>query len=489
MSSPTLQDKAVSATLWSGTEALARLGLQFGITLILARLLTPEDYGTVGLMAIFIGLAGVSISSGFSAALIQRQEISNTDLSSVFFFNIGMSVIAAAILCLAAPWIAAFYRMPVLKPLAWLLAADLAIGSLGVIQRVLLIKSLNFRRQCAVSVTALCVSGTLAIFLAYRQYGVWSLACQTLAATLVSTGLLWVISSWRPSLVFSVASIRSLFRFGGFLLLSGVLDILYTRLNMLVIGKFYSAKDLGYYSRADNTSLLPGSLMTSIISSVAFPVFAAAQADKVVLKAGLRKAIMMTMMINIPAMLGMVVTARPLVLVLFGSQWLPCVPYLQILCLGGISWPLHVLNLNVLTAQGHSKLFFRLEIIKKLVGVLLVGTACFFGITAIAWSSVLASVICFVINAHYSGRLLGYGSLSQTMDLLPYAGVALIMAVCSGSLAFLPPTTPVLHLVGQVLIGAAVYAGLCAAFRLRAFVDVWSLVRSMPAGRLLRARI
>jgi len=479
-----LHKKAVFATLWSSVDTFARQGLQFAISLILARLLTPVDYGTVGLMVIFIAVAGVFVDSGFSTALIQRKDPSLVDISSVFYFSIGISVLAAAILCTAAPWIANFYKMPVLKPLTWLLAANLVLGSLGGIQSVLLRKSLDFRRQCIISILTVFVSGAVAIILAWRHYGVWSLAIQNLVGTIVGTTLLWFYSSWRPAWVFSIASIRSLFKFGGFLLLSGLMDTIFTRLNTLVIGKFYSAKDLGFYSRADGTSQLPGSIMSGIIGRVAFPIFAAAQQDKTLLQAGLRKAITSVMMINIPAMMGIVVTARPLVAVLFGAQWSPCVPYLQILCLGGILWPLHILNLNILLAQGHSNLFFRLEIIKKTFGILIMGIACFFGITAIAWSSVLTGVVCFWINAHYSGRFLDYGFLRQIIDLLPYAGVSLVMAGCVWAITLLPLSIPILILATQVSLGVVLYLALCATLRLRAFLNAWSIVRAVLARRL-----
>lgn len=467
----TLKQKAVSATIWSGIDTLARQGVQFGITLILARLLTPIDYGTVGLLAIFFGVASVFINSGFSSALIQRQEISDVDLSSVFYFNVGIALLCTLLLCAAAPWIAAFYNMPVLTPLTRLMAASLFIGAFGSIQSTLLAKSLDFRRQCIISLAAVVVSGSVAVFMAWHNYGVWSLAISTVAGTCVSTLLLWLLSSWRPRFLFSVTSVRSLFRFGSFLLISGLLDTLFTRMNTLVIGKFYSPQDLGYYSRADGTQQLPAGLLANIITRVAFPIFAAAHSDKELLRTGLRKAIKMVMMLNIPVMLGMAVTARVLVLVLFGKQWLPCVQYLQILCLGGIFWPLHVLNLDILTAQGHSNLFFRLEVIKKVVGIFILGTACFFGISAIAWSTVVFGVIAFGINAHYSGLFLNYGTVPQMLDLLPYLAASLIMAFCVWSASMLPLQAPLLLLSAQVIIGVASYTLVCFSFRLSTFIE------------------
>jgi teichuronic acid exporter len=474
----TLKHKAVSATIWNGIDTFTRQGVQFIITMILARLLTPTDYGTVGLLSIFFGVAGVFISSGFSSALIQRQEISDVDLSSVFYFNAGIALLFSLLLCAVAPWIAAFYNMPVLTPLTRLMAASLFIGAFGSIQSTLLTKSLNFRRLCIISLATMAVSGSVAVILAWRNYGVWSLAISTVAGTCITTLLLWVLSSWRPRFVFSVTAVRSLFRFGGFLLISGLLDTLFNRLNTLVIGKFYSPQDLGYYSRADGAQQLPASLLSSIISRVTFPIFSAAQNDKELLRAGLQKAIAVVMMLNIPIMLGMAVTARLLVLVLFGEQWLPCVQYLQILCLGGILWPLHILNLNILTAQGYSNLFFRLEVIKKVIGIVILGAACFFGIYAIAWSIVVTSVICFAINAHYSGLFLNYGTVPQTVDLLPYLAASLVMVVCVWGASMLPLHAPILLLATQVLIGTAVYTLICYIFRLSAFTESIQLLAS-----------
>jgi O-antigen/teichoic acid export membrane protein len=488
MSSGTLKQKAVSGTLWSGVDAFARQGMQFVVSLILARLLTPQDFGTVALLAIFIALAGVFIDSGFSSALIQRKEITDVDLSSVFYFNIGIALLVASLLCIAAPWIAAFYGMPVLKPLIWLLSVNLVIGSLGSIQSLLLTKALNFRRQCLISLSAQVISGVVAVMLAWRGFGVWSLGIQTVLATIIGTLLLWVTGTWRPRWVFSFTAIRSLFRFGSFLLFSALLDAVASRLNSLVIGKFYSAKDLGYYSRADNTSMIPGSLISSIIGRVAFPLFAAAKDDKAMLQSGLRKSIAMTMMVNIPVMLGMVVTAPSLVVVLFGNQWLHCVPYLQILSLAGILWPLHVLNLNVLMAQGHSNLFFRLELIKKTLGILFISIAAFFGILAIAWSSVALGIIGFCINAYYSSRLVNYGAARQTADLLPYFGAAVVMAACCWLLEFIP-LGPFWLLTMQVAIGGVVYGAICTVSRLTAFVEAWRLVQPVLIRRLAWAKV
>lgn len=474
----TLKNKAVSATIWSAIDTIARQVVGFGISLVLARLLTPSDYGTVGLLAIFIGIANVFINSGFTSALIQRQVINNTDLSSVFYFNIAVALIISSILYFAAPFIASFYSMNVLTPLTRLTAASLFVGAFGSVQATLLSKALNFRRQCSIALASMLASGTIAIYLAINNYGVWSLAISSFSGICANTILLWVFSPWRPGLIFSVTAICSLFKFSSYLLISGLLDTLFTKLNTLIIGKFFSVKDLGFYSRADGTQQLPANLLSSVISRVAFPVFSAAAHDKLLLRAGLKKAILMAMMINLPIMLGIAVAARPLVLVLFGQQWIPCVPYLRILCLGGILWPLHVINLNILTAQGHSNLFFRLEVVKKTVSIVILGTACFFGIIAIAWSTVISSIFCFVINARYSGLILDYGVLRQSIDLLPYLAASLIMALCAWSITFLPLQTPFLLFTLQILTSVVVYMLACFTMRLSVFVETMQIVLS-----------
>jgi O-antigen/teichoic acid export membrane protein len=343
---------------------------------------------------------------------------------------------------------------------------------------MLLTKALNIRRQCVLGLISTIGSGAVAILLAWKGYGVWSLGLQSLTASVLGVILVWGCVSWRPRLIFAWQSIRGLFKFSSFLLLSNLSNTFFSRINALVIGKFYSATDLGHYSRADGLRLLPGDLLSEVINRVAFPIFSAAHEDKALLRAGLKKSITLVMMLNVPIMLGMLVTARPLVYVLFGAQWLPCVPYVRILCIGGMLWPLHILNLSVLTAQGHSNLFFRLEIIKKTLGILFLAAACPFGIMAIAWSVALGGFISFAINAYYSGRFLQYGMLRQVFDLLPIFTGALVMAACAWALSFLPIRPQIVMLAVQAAAGVIVYVLFCLIFKVKAFADVIAIAKS-----------
>ncbi len=424
-----LTHKSLLAFLWSGADVFLRQGLKFLVGIMLARLLTPEDFGVIAMLYVFIGVADVFIDSGFSSSLIQRQDITDTDQYTVFLFNLGMGAIAAITLCGAAPWIALFFKSSILENLSYVMAMNLFIGALGSIHSTLLTKELNFRTITKVGGMATLFSGMLAVIMAWRGFGVWSLAWQTVASSVITVVLLWYWHPWRPRWEFKLYSLSRLFRFGGFMMISGLLEALYTQLYALLIGKLYTARELGFYTRATNTQQFPVSILTSVLNRVAFPVFSVAATDPVKLAKGLRKLLMLIMFFNIPAMLGLAAVAEPFVVMLFGTKWLPSVPFLQVFCLAGVLVPLSYINLNVLMAQGRSDLFFRLEVIKKIICVFFLVLASLHSIMAIAWIQPLIGLIVFFINAYYSGVLLGYGPWCQLRDIMPFGLVAMIMAI------------------------------------------------------------
>ena len=465
-------------------EIMLRQGIGLVLSIILARLLKPEDFGVIAMLSIFVGVAGVFVDSGFGSALIQRQNITREDTSSVFYFNIATALIMALLLVAAAPYIAAFYRMPILKPLTWLMAFNLFIGSFRSIQAVLLTKELNFRTQMKATVVATVISGGVGIVLAWRGWGVWSLAVQTVASTAITVVLLWILSPWRPAFCFRLASLRSLFRYGSFLALSGLLDTIYTQLNTLIIGRVYSARDLGLYSRADRIQQLPSSIISTLLGRVSFPVFSAAAAGEPgALRRAARKTLTAIMLVNTPIMFGILVTARPLVHVVYGEKWLPCVPFLQVLSLAGVLWPLHVINLNLVKSRGRSDLIFRLEIIKKVFGLTSLLIAAQISILAMAWSQVLTGFVCYFINAAYSGRLAAYPIKDQLRDMSPYLAVAGIMLAATRALAVWANLSPPLLLATQSLLGVAIYVLLCYLFKLTAFQDAILRLRGILAQR------
>ncbi len=471
-----LKQKAITATLWSGADIFLRQGLQFVIAVVLARLLSPEEFGTIALLYLFVGLAGAFVDSGFSAALIQRQDITLTDESTVFWFNLGTGALMAAALWLLAPWIADFYGMPILVPLTGVLALNLFVSALGSVHGTLLTKRLDFKTPMKIGAIATTVSGAAGILMAWQGYGVWALAMQTLISTSLTTLMLWAFNTWRPVHEFSLTSARRLFGFGSYLLMSGLLDVAYNRIYTLLIGKLYGVRELGFYNRADSTKQMPVGVLTGILSRVALPIFSTASGDKEKLRRGMRHALRGMMLINVPMMLGLMATAEPLVHTLFGEQWLSSVPPLQVLALAGLLWPLHVINLNVLMAQGHSRLFFKLEVVKKLVGtvLLLIGAAC--GVMGIAWSQVVFGVVAFGINAHYTRIHLNYSAWQQIQDFLPALLISVVMAFLVYGLGRLLPWNAGLELMAQVLTGVALFVVGCTIFRIQAYRDASEMI-------------
>ena len=472
-----LKQHAVFATVWSGSEIFLRQGLQFIASVALARLLSPEDFGTVALLSMFTGIATVFVDSGFSAALIQRRGVTHVDESTVFWFNLAAGAAVSFLLLLLAPIIAHAFSLPILIPLTAVMAVNVFISALGSIHATLLTKHLNFRDLMKVGAAATLVSGGVATAMAWRGYGVWALAAQTIVSTAMTTGLLWSISSWRPAFVFSMHSVRRFFGFGGYLLGSSLLDMIYARIWTVLIGSFFGVRELGFYSRADNTKQVPIGTLTGILMRVAFPVFSAASHDKEQLRRGVRFALRSMMLINVPMMLGLAAIAEPLILSFYGQQWLGAVPFFQILCLGAALHPLQVINLNVLSAQGHSKLFFRLEIVKLLLGLALLGGGVFFGMIGIAWSQVVMCVLGFGINAYYTKRYLDYGVVAQSRDVFPVIATATAMALAVTWMRWHSPLTRFPAIMTMSAFGALIFVGGCWLFKVDALHDVIELLR------------
>lgn len=459
-----INKKTVKAVSWSAIDVFFRQGLQFLISVILARLLAPEDFGLIAILYIFISIANLFIDSGFGSALIQRQDVSSTDESTVFYFNLAMAALMSLLLGSIASLIVDFFEQPILRPLTYIMALSQFISAFGSIHTVLLTKHLMFEKIMKAGLISGILSGGIALLLAKYGYGVWSLAWQTLAASIINVFALWMLHDWRPKLVFSMISLKKLFRFGGFLFLSGLMDVVYTRMHTLLIGKLFSFTDLGYYTRALNTRQMPSTILESVFNRVAFPVFSGVAEDKQRLLQGIKKSLIIMMLINIPIMFGLIVVAEPFISVIFGDKWLASVPILQVLCLAGVLWPLHTVNLNALMAQGYSDLFFRIEVIKKVIGISAIIFACFYGVIAIAWVQVFTGVIAFFINAYYTGKFLGYSALRQVKDIFPFLVIGILMAVFAWELGNYIQISPILELLSITISGFIFYGVLCLVF-------------------------
>jgi teichuronic acid exporter len=457
----TVRQLTRDGVFWNGLETVVRIGFQFGISIALARLLTPEEFGIVALAYVFTNMAAALVESGFSAPIVQQRDLEELEISAMFHFQWAISLIAAIGLGAISPLIAKFYGYPVLEPLIWVISLTLFLRALGGVHGGLLSRTLNFQPLMIAGTTSTLLGGMVAVFLAFKGFGVWALAVQAVVAAAVNTAAAWLYCRWRPQMVFRPKLLKRSFAFRWFVLLSGLLEAAYGSLYWLVIGKIYGAADLGQYNRAAATQNMPVGMLTGIVSRVAFPAFSAVQDDGQRLRAGLRKATTAVMVLNAPAMLGLLAIAEPLVLTLFGEVWRPSVPLLQILCLAGLIWPLHLINLNVLLAQGHSRLFFWIEVAKKAFGVLCAAVALPFGLEALAWSQVLYGFMCFAIHAHYTHRLLGYGLWAQLLDCLPWFFAGTLMACTVWLLQFVLPISVPSLLVVQTLLGATLYFGFC----------------------------
>jgi O-antigen/teichoic acid export membrane protein len=470
--SDSLRTKTLHGVSWSFLERGGQVGIQFVISIILARLLLPAQFGLIAMLSIFMALAHSFIDSGFGQALIQKQDATRVDESSVFYFNIALGLAAAGLLSLAAPWIAAFYRMPLLVPLTRVLSLNLVISAFGCVQRALMTKRVDFKKQMKVSTVASAASGAVGVLLAYLGFGVWSLVAWSLCDSIFRTILLWLVYSWRPVWAFSLASLRGMFSYGSKLFLSGLLDTIYNNVYQLVIGKVYSPADLGFYSRAMGVQQVPVVNITGAVQRVTFPVFASIQDDKPRLKRGVKEALKTVTLVTFPLMTGIAVCAKPLVRVLLTDKWLPAVPYLQLLCVVGMLYPLHAINLNVLKAQGRSDLFFRLEVMKKGIAAAAIAVTYRWGIVAIIFGQMVSSVIAYYLNSYYTGKLLKYPITEQILDLLPTLGLATAMGAAMFALALIPIQNQFILLVLQVITGAGLYVLLCWRCRISSFVSI-----------------
>jgi len=419
------------------------------------------------MLAIFIALSESFIDSGFSTALIRKKDCTKIDYSTVFYFNLALGVALFLVLFLSADAISSFFHEPQLKLLTQVLGIGLVLNATGMIQRTILTKNINFKLQTKISLVASISSGAIAISLAFLNYGVWSLVALTLSRFGFNSLLLWAWTKWRPLLVFSKKSFKELFSFGSKLLISGLLDTAYRNIYYLIIGKYFSAVELGYYTRADQFKALPSQNLTGIIGRVSYPVLSSIQDDIPKLKTAYQKIIKSTMLITFCLMLGMAAIAKPMITVLIGDKWLPAAEYLQLLCFGGMFYPLHALNLNMLKVQGRSDLFLKLEIIKKIIAVPVIIIGIIYGIKAMIFGMICMTIITYFINSYWSGQLIGYSSLQQVKDIFPsflIAGVTGLIVHLTGNVLQLPIA---ISLLMQVLIGIAVTISICEMIKFK----------------------
>ena len=469
--SESLKKKTVRGTFWSAVDSISSQGVTFLVGLVLARLLTPHEYGLIGYIMILVAVFNSIVDSGFSNALIRKKDAEETDYSTAFIFNLAVSLVLMAAMVLVAGPFSLFFKEPQLVPLVRVMSVIVVINALALIQRTRLVKSVDFKTQTKASLISSVSSGAVGLAMAFGGLGVWSLVGQQISRQFINTVCLWILNRWKPTWKFSWSSFRELFGFGWKLLVSGLIDTVWKEIYQLVIGKFYSTSTLGQYTRGKQFSDIFSSNMTSIVQRVSYPVLSSIQDERERMREGYRKIIRTTMLASFVLLFGLSAVAESLLTVLIGPRWLEAAHYLQIICFAASLYPLHAINLNMLQVQGRSDLFLKLEIVKKIiaVGPLLLGI--FIGIDWMLWGSLATSIIAYFLNARYSGTLIGYPIRAQIKDILPSFGVAAVMAACVWPLALLD-LRPIWMLLVQLCTGAAVTIGLCEALRLPEYAEI-----------------
>ncbi len=427
-----LKRDSLKGIKWSAVERFSLQGIQFLLGLIMARILMPKDYGIIGMLAIFIAIGQSFVDCGFSNALIRKKDCSEEDCSTVFFFNIVVGVAAYLCMFAIASLVASFFQEPILKDVLRVLAINLFLNSLAVVQRARMTIAIDFKSQAIATLVSALVSGGVGIYLAYTGYGVWSLVIQSVLSTFLNVLILWVLSHWKPLFVFSRTSFNSLFAYGSKILAAGLLHTVYVNMTTFVVGKFYTPQDLGFYTRGQQIAALPSSNVTLILQRVTFPILAKIQDDDERLIKVYRKYVSMSSMGIFFLMVLLAAVAKPLVVVLLTQKWLDAVVFLQIVCFAMMFDHINQINLNLLQVKGRSDLFLKLEIVKKSISFAILFASIPFGVVAICLSKILYTQIAIVINTYYTGKLFGLGYLKQWSDFVKY----LIISVLACSPAY-----------------------------------------------------
>ena len=460
-----VRSQLLHGVVWNFVEKVLIRGASFVIGIILARLLSPSDFGLIGMLAIFISVSNVFIEGGLAKALIQRSNCKDIDFSTAFVSNVGMSLVIYVVMFLLAPWIADFYDEPILKDLTRILSLNFILGSFNIVQRAKMMAKMDFKSLAQINVISVIISGSVSIAMAYYGFGVWSLVGQTLCSTVVVILLFPLYSNWSPSFRFSLDSFRRLFGFGSKLMATGVYAVVLDNISTICIGRFYKSNQLGYYTRASQFSEMISTTLFEVLGNVTFPVLSHLQDERERLVAVYRKSLFFTAMIVFPLMVLCVLLARPLVLILLTEKWLPCVVLMQWLFLARMFTPLSAINMNILNAIGRSDLFMKLDFSKAPLILAILAITIPIGVEAITIGSFCTSFICFFINAYLPGRIFGYGAIKMLIDWR-YIFLSICVMVLSVSVFLHFVANIWLQLFGGGLIGLLVYVICCLSFKI-----------------------
>lgn len=471
-----LTDKARSGLGWGALERFSIHGVSAVFAILLARVLSPEDYGTLAMPLIFFGIAQTLMDSGFSRAIIRKEDLKEEDLSTAFYFQMIVGIACYAAMYAASPWIAGFYNKPILADVLKVSALVMVINPLSATQYALLLRDINFKAQAIVNLTGRVLTGILALVLAYNGYGLWSLVFQQLAGAIWGAVILWIFSPWRPRTGWSRESFRYLWNYGSNLLASSLLDTAYNNVYPVVIGKYYSAASLGYYNSANRFAALPATTLSDIVGRVTFPLLCKVQGETERLASIYRRMLKLSAFVLFPVMMIFAVVAPALISLTIGPQWEGIVPLLQILCFALMLYPLHALNINLLKVRDNTKLYLRLEIAKKIVCLSILAVTIWHSVLWMVVGNLIFSWLALAINTYYTGKIINLGYLKQMRDLLPVLVVSVIATLAAFIAVSLMPTS-LLQLLAGSLAGGIVYLVFARLFLPEALKDALTLIR------------
>jgi len=471
-----LKNKTVKGLGWSALDNVARYGMQFVIGIVLARLLSPDDYGLLGLTGIFTVVCTALVNGGFTTALIRKKDATDDDFNTAFICNLGMSLLLYAVVFVCAPLIADFFGREELVALVRVSSLGLIIGAMGMVQQTRLTKRIDFKTQTKITIIASAISGAVGIGMAVMGFGVWALVAQQLMSHALRTIQLYIYNRWLPRLRFSTESFHDLFGFGWKMMVSALIDAVWKELYQVVVGKFYSPATLGQYTRARHYAKLFSSNLTTVVERVTYPVLSSIQDDKERMVSAYRRIIRTSMFITAVALFSLGAVSEPLIYCMIGPKWHEASTYLPFICITYSLYPLHAINLNMLKVQGRSDLFLGLEIIKKVITLAPLFVGAFIGIMPMLLVNMFVGIIAYFLNSYYSGRLLGYSSWMQLRDIAPSYALAIAIALSVWFLKYLPLSNWVI-LPLQITIEATVFLTLCKVFKMNEYNEIIDILK------------
>ncbi|MBQ9102608.1 MAG: lipopolysaccharide biosynthesis protein [Treponema sp.] len=479
---PITRQKIFSNLIWRFLERTGAQLVAFIVAIVLARILTPEDYGTIALITVFTTILNVFVDSGLGSALVQKKDADNVDFSTVFYTNVIFCIILYAILFFVSPLIADFYKRQELTAVIRVLGITILISGVKNIQQSYVSKTLQFKKFFFATLVGTVIAAIVGVWMAYHGFGVWALVAQQITNLSIDTILLWITVKWYPNFVFSFERLKGLFSFGWKLLVSALIDTTYNNLRQLIIGKKYTSEDLAFYNKGN---LFPFAIVSNVdnaINNVLLPVMSQEQDDKAKVKQMTRRAIKTSTYCISPLLMGLAACAPAVVHILLTDKWLPCIPYLRIFCITYMFWPVHTTNLTAISSLGRSDLFLKLEIIKKIMGLTILVSTMWFGVMIMAYSLLLMDVLGQIINSWPNKRLINYSYLEQLKDILPGIGTAVVMGLLVSLINYLS-IAEWLKLLIQIPAGILIFISLSKIFK----IDSYSYLKTLIAGKIKRS--